>query len=144
MTIKLYRGDCLDVLAKLPAGSVDAVVTDPPYPGIDRPYGRWSEAEWWGLMMGVCRETRRILKPHGSAVFILQPNSVHVGSMRGWLWRFMAWACDDWNMVQDAWWWNHSTPPTVHCQRSRGLMRGSLKACVWCGPGIVTAIRMKC
>ncbi len=29
--IKLHRGDCLEVLAKLPAGSVDAVVTDPPY-----------------------------------------------------------------------------------------------------------------
>ena len=29
--IKLYRGDCLAVLKRLPAGSVDAVVTDPPY-----------------------------------------------------------------------------------------------------------------
>jgi site-specific DNA-methyltransferase (adenine-specific) len=27
----LYRGDCLDVLATLPDGCVDAVVTDPPY-----------------------------------------------------------------------------------------------------------------
>lgn len=27
----LYLGDCLDVLPTLPAGSVDAVVTDPPY-----------------------------------------------------------------------------------------------------------------
>lgn len=30
-TIVLYRGDCLDLLPKLPAGCVDAVVTDPPY-----------------------------------------------------------------------------------------------------------------
>jgi site-specific DNA-methyltransferase (adenine-specific) len=29
--IKLIRGDCLAVLKRLPAGSVDAVVTDPPY-----------------------------------------------------------------------------------------------------------------
>ena len=27
----LYRGDCIEVLPTLPAGSVDAVVTDPPY-----------------------------------------------------------------------------------------------------------------
>lgn len=27
----LYLGDCLEVLAELPAGTVDAVVTDPPY-----------------------------------------------------------------------------------------------------------------
>lgn len=29
--VTLYHGDCLDVLAKLPEASVDAVVTDPPY-----------------------------------------------------------------------------------------------------------------
>ena len=28
---KLYNGDCLEILRTLPAGSVDAVVTDPPY-----------------------------------------------------------------------------------------------------------------
>lgn len=30
-TITLYHGDCLDILPLLPSGSVDAVVTDPPY-----------------------------------------------------------------------------------------------------------------
>jgi DNA modification methylase len=30
-TVRLYCGDCLDVLPTLEAGSVDAVVTDPPY-----------------------------------------------------------------------------------------------------------------
>jgi len=30
-TVQLYQGDCLDVLKTLDAGSVDAVVTDPPY-----------------------------------------------------------------------------------------------------------------
>lgn len=29
--VTLWHGDCLDVLQNLPAGSVDAVVTDPPY-----------------------------------------------------------------------------------------------------------------
>src|SRR5688572_23757088 len=33
-SIRLYLGDCLDVLPTLEAGSVDAVVTDPPF-GID-------------------------------------------------------------------------------------------------------------
>ncbi len=31
MTWKLYQGDCMDILPTLPAGCVDAVVTDPPY-----------------------------------------------------------------------------------------------------------------
>jgi len=31
MTVQLYLGDCLEFMRTLPAGSVDAVVTDPPY-----------------------------------------------------------------------------------------------------------------
>lgn len=133
MSVMLYNADCLDILKTLPDGSVDCVITDPPYPEIDRPYGRMTEAEWWDMMMGVCTETRRLLKPTGSAVFILQPNSRKVGSMRGWLWEFMAWVCREWNMVQDAWWWNIASMPTVGTSRVHGLMRPSLKCCVWAG-----------
>lgn len=130
-TYTLHCGDCLDVLRTLPAASVDAVITDPPYPMIKRDYGMLTEDEWWALMMGVCAEVRRVLKPQGSAVFILQPNSRKVGSMRGWLWEFMAWVCRDWNMVQDAWWWNTTTMPQG--SEARGLMRSSLKPCIWAG-----------
>lgn len=133
MSYTLHHGDCLAVLRTLPDASVDAVVTDPPYAEIDRPYGRMTEPEWHELMNGVVGEARRVLKPTGSAVFILQPNSERVGRMRPWLWEFMAKWARDWNMVQDAWWWNHATPPTVHCHRDVGLMRCSLKACVWLG-----------
>jgi site-specific DNA-methyltransferase (adenine-specific) len=31
MTVTLYHGDCLEILKTLDAGSIDAVVTDPPY-----------------------------------------------------------------------------------------------------------------
>jgi len=131
-TVQLFCGDCLEILPTLAAQSVDAVITDPPYPHIKRDYGYWTEAEWWAMMMPVVAETRRILKPTGSAVFILQPNSEKVGRMRGWLWEFMAWVCREWNMVQDVWWWNIVTMPTVH-NTQYGLMRGSVKACVWAG-----------
>lgn len=133
MSWTIHSGDCLKVLRTLPDGSVDAVVTDPPYAEISRPYGRLTEPEWHVLMDGVVGEVRRILKPHGSAVFILQPNSEKVGRMRPWLFEFMAKWAREWNMVQDAWWWNHCAAPTVHCQRKRGLMRPSMKACVWLG-----------
>jgi site-specific DNA-methyltransferase (adenine-specific) len=36
----LYLGDCLDILPQLETGSVDAVVTDPPYPGLKGGYPR--------------------------------------------------------------------------------------------------------
>lgn len=130
--VQLMEGNCLKRMGEIESGSVDAIITDPPYPMIKRSYGMLTEAEWWDLMMGVCSHARRILKPIGSAVFILQPNSRKIGSMRGWLWRFMAWACDEWNMVQDAWWWNINAIPTVHATKM-SLMRPSLKACVWLG-----------
>lgn len=129
----LYRGDCLDVLPHLETGSVDCVVTDPPYPEIDRPYGRWTEAEWFALMNPVVAECRRVLKVSGSAVFVLQPNSERVGRMRTWLWDFIAKWSREWNMVQDVWWLNHGAQPTKHCDRNVGLLKPSMKCCVWLG-----------
>lgn len=132
-SVKLYHGDCLTILPQIASSSVDAVITDPPYPEISRSYGRWTVEEWWTLIVeGVIPQVRRILKPTGSAVFILQPNSEHVGQMRGWLWEFMAWVCREWNMVQDVWWWNLEGPPSVHASQY-GLLRGKIKSCVWIG-----------
>lgn len=131
--VALYPGDCLDILPTIESESVDAVITDPIYPCIKRDYGHITVEQWWALIVeGVIPEVRRILKPTGSAVFILQPNSEHVGQMRGWLWEFMAWVCREWNMVQDVWWWNFAAIPSVHASMY-GLTRPSLKACVWAG-----------
>ena len=127
----MYHGDCRDVLPSV--SFFDSVVTDPPYPEIDRDYGRLTEPEWHELMRDVVAGVRGNVKETGSAVFVLQPNSERVGRMRPWLWEFMAWTAREWNQIQDAWWWNHATPPTVHCHEKNGLMRPSMKACVWLG-----------
>jgi hypothetical protein len=129
----LHHGDCRDVLPALPAGSFDVVLADPPYPEVDRPYGKLSEAEWWDLMRAVVPEVRRLLKPKGSAVFVLQPNSERAGRMRTWLWDFLAWVGREWGVVQDAYCWNYTALPTGGACR-KGLCRSSVKACVWCGP----------
>src|SRR6188768_1496385 len=44
MSVRILRGDCLDVLPTLPADSVHCVVTSPPYYGL-RDYGT---ASWSG------------------------------------------------------------------------------------------------
>ena len=130
---RVHCGDCLDVLRELPDGCADAVITDPPYAEVKRSYGRWTEGEWWALIVeGVIPEVRRVIKPTGSAVFIVQPNSRKVGSMRGWVFEFMAWVCREWNMVQDAYWWNSSALPLAGSCNG-GLMRPSLKPCIWAG-----------
>lgn len=125
--------DAVSFLAAQPAASFDALISDPIYPEINRPYGRISEAAWHTLMRAVVGQARRILRPRGSAVFILQPNAENIGRMRPWLWEFMAWTAREWNMPQDVWWWNPSFAPTVQCWRENGLMRPSVKACVWLG-----------
>ena len=131
--VSLVEGEAIDLLRALPSASIDSVVTDPPYPMIDREYGRWTEAEWFALMDPVVEECRRVLKPSGSAVFVLQPNQEKIGRTRSWLWHFMAKWTDDWNMPQDAWWWNHAALTNSTSIQGR-LMRPSLKACVWLGP----------
>lgn len=137
----LHHGDCLPWLDTLPAASVDAIVSDLPYAEIDRDYGRMTEPAWEEFAHAVVRKSLRVLKPRGSAVFIVQPNSERVGRMRAWCFRFLAWCADDLvretggrvGLVQDAWWWNHTQAPTKHSARDVGLLRPSLKPCVWIG-----------
>ena len=129
----LIHGDCRKELKKIASRSVDAIITDPIYPEVRREYGRITEAQWHDLMKGVVTECRRILKPNGSAVFILQPNYEQIGKMRLWLWEFVAWAGREWNLVQDAWWWSIDAMPLAGTRRTQGLMRQSVKMCVWLG-----------
>jgi DNA modification methylase len=129
----LYLANCRDVLPTLPAGSVDLVFTDPPYPCIQRSYGTWTEGEWWELMRAVVPECMRVLKPTGSAVFVLQPNSERVGRMRTWHLEFQLWVAKTWGIVQDAYWWNVSALPTAGACNA-GLMKAAVKECVWVGP----------
>ena len=74
--IELLHGDCLEVLATLEAGSVDAVITDPPYLNTGTGGSRVSrsgaaaipdERQFFDLWLRqVWRELERVLKPTGS------------------------------------------------------------------------------
>lgn len=130
----LIHGDCRKEMRKLPASSIDAIICDPLYPEVDREYGRISEKDWHALMREVVAQARRILKPKGSAVFVLGPNSEKVGKMRLWPWEFVLWAGREWNLVQDCYWWAVDTLPLGGIKRHQGLMRPSVKMCVWLGP----------
>jgi hypothetical protein len=59
--VKLYHGDCLDVLRAMPDASVDSIVTDPPY-GLG-----FMGREWDALPPGLpwAQECLRVLKPGG-------------------------------------------------------------------------------
>lgn len=55
--VTLYQGDCLDILKTLPDKSVDAVITDPPYP---------KEFEY--LYPAMAMEAKRVLRRGGSLI----------------------------------------------------------------------------
>ena len=129
----LLGGDCRKEMKKIDKASVDVIITDPPYPCIGKDYGAMTEAAWMDMMKTVVAECRRVLKPTGSAMFILQPNFKSVGAMRLWTWRFVLWAAEEWNLVQDAYWWCMNTLPSHAASRKVGLMRQSVKWCVWLG-----------
>lgn len=59
----LLQGDCLDMMAALPAGLIDLVLTDPPY--------GTTACKWDAVIPfdSMWREVRRVLKPRGAAVF---------------------------------------------------------------------------
>lgn len=62
--IKLYNGDCLEVLKNIPDGSVDLILQDPPY--------NITACKWeWDIMTKIDEfwsEWNRIIKPNGAIV----------------------------------------------------------------------------
>ena len=60
--IKLIKGDCLEVMKGMPDGSVDAIITDPPY---GTTACKWDSVIDFELMWG---QLNRIIKPNGAIV----------------------------------------------------------------------------
>ena len=129
----LIHGDCRKELRKLATASVDAVVTDPPYPCIDRAYGKMTETAWLDMMKAVVKECRRVLNRAAAQCSSSSRTIGDVGAMRLWAWRFMLQAAEEWNMVQDCYWWCINAMPTHSSSRKVGLMRQGIKWCVWLG-----------
>ena len=59
---KLYKGDCLEVMKLIPDGSIDAIITDPPY---GTTACKWDSIIDFDLMW---EQLNRIIKPNGAIV----------------------------------------------------------------------------
>jgi DNA modification methylase len=97
--IRLYCGDCLEILPALEAGSVDAVVTDPPY-GIGFKYATHKDdANGYGEFVWGAVSGAEALAKDGSPVFVWQamPNAPRFSEWFPRQWRVFA-ACK--NFVQ--------------------------------------------
>jgi DNA modification methylase len=70
--VRLYHGDCLDVLRELPSSSVHMCATSPPFYGL-RDYGTEGQIgledtpdQWVQNLVAVFREVRRVLRDDGT------------------------------------------------------------------------------
>jgi len=117
MTYALYHGDCLDIMPTLEAGSIDAVITDPPYSsggqfrgdrtkGVGTKYIQTDSVDtfrdpfsgdnrdqrgflvWCSMWMGYAR---KITKPGGLIVVFTDwrqlPTVTDAMQCGGWIWR---------------------------------------------------------
>jgi len=95
----IYEGDCLDVLRRFEAESIDLVVTSPPYADRrKRTYGGVAPDEYVSWFLPISAELRRVLKPEGSFILNIKERVVKgerhtyvielIRGMRrqGWLW----------------------------------------------------------
>jgi DNA modification methylase len=78
MTWTIHNGDCLEVLRTLPAASVDAVVTDPPY-GLSFMGKRW---DYDVPAVEVWQECLRVLKPGGHLLAFAGTRTQHRMAVR--------------------------------------------------------------
>ena len=87
--VELYHGDCLDVLRDMPAGSVHAMVTDPPA-GVAFMNKKWDHDrggrdQWVAWLTERMTEAYRALKPGAHALVWGLPRTSH----------WTAWALED-------------------------------------------------
>ncbi len=85
--IQMLQGDCFDLVPAMEPGSVDAVITDPPYGTTDISWDKRVDlAAWWELI-------KRVIKPGGVIVmFSQQPFTTDViNSNRKWFRYELIW-----------------------------------------------------
>jgi site-specific DNA-methyltransferase (adenine-specific) len=90
MPVKILTGDALERLREMPAGSVDMILTDPPY-------GETS-LKWDRLVQGWQAEALRLLKSHGS-MWVFGSLKSHMKSSPYF---------EGWRIAQDIVWEKHN------------------------------------
>ena len=86
--MKLYKGECLEVMKSIPDASIDAIITDPPY---GTTACKWDSVIDFKLMW---EQLNRIIKPNGAIVlFGSQPftSALIMSNPKGfkyeWIWQ---------------------------------------------------------
>lgn len=73
--VTLWHGDCLELMKLIPDGSVDLVLTDPPYGTMNTDGGRRMKINGWDIIIPtqqMFNELSRVLRPNGKAILFAQ------------------------------------------------------------------------
>ena len=120
MTYALHHGDCIDVMASLPAESVDAIVTSPPYAEQRKStYGGIPEKDYPEWTVAWMNEAKRLLKPDGSVIINISPH-IKGGALADYVLRTrLALRGAGWNECEELIWHKTDAMPTGHKDRPR-------------------------
>jgi len=117
---EVLHGDCIEVMRTLPADSVDAVITSPPY-AMQRKatYGGVPESDYPAWTVAWMAEVRRLLKRDGSAIINIRPH-IKNGQISDYVLRTrLALRAVGWNECEELIWNKISGPPLGHVNRPR-------------------------
>ena len=96
MTYQLYNGDCLDIVPTLPAGSIDAIITDLPY---GTTACKWDTVIEFAPMW---KEVKRVLKVNG--VFVTTSSQPFTSAL----------VCSNLEMFRYEWIWQKDKPTNIY------------------------------
>ncbi len=120
----IHCGDAQEVLARLPAGIVDCLVTSPPY-FRQRNYSNAAQqvgleeepSEYLARLVAIFREARRVLKPTAT-MWIVIGDKYHDGELLGMPWRLaLALKEDSWHLRSDCIWHKPNAMPSPLTKR---------------------------
>lgn len=117
---ELHHGDLIDVMRCLPAKSVDAIVTSPPY-AMQRAgtYGGVAEADYPAWTVAWMAEARRLLKPDASVIINIRPH-IKNGQISDYVLRTrLALRDSGWNECEELIWYKKSSMPVGSTSRPR-------------------------
>lgn len=137
---KAYCADSLELLPTVPAGSVDLVLTSPPYAlHFKKEYGNADQKDYVAWFLPFAREIKRVLKPDGSFVLNIGGSWTPGAPVRSlYHFRLLLALCDElgFNLCQEFFWYNPAKMPApaewVNVRRLR--VKDSVEYIFWLAP----------